>query len=116
MQKGKIPPHGKALADLQRQGLRPNNSIYIFAGLLAWQKAAAFSYTHPERTLCLPPWQSPANYHWPVRDCCVLIFDTLGSDVDYIDSIAACVFRDGAQTVRFIQNNFNLIIYDKDPS
>lgn len=116
MEQRKIPPYGKSLRDLQRQGLRPANDIYVFTGLRAWQKSHCFALMYPERLLCLPPWQDPTTFLFPVKGCSILIHDTLASDMDYIDSLASAVFTEGATAVRFISQDFKLIIYNKDMS
>ena len=118
MDRLEIPPYGKQLFDLQKQGLRPVNSVYIFAGLRAWAKTAAFQISHPDTALCLPPWRHPHEFHWPVRDCEVLIVDTLASDQEYIDWMAEAAFRDGdgAGKIYFISQDFEFTKYDKELS
>lgn len=116
MYTGKIPPYGHALHSLQKQGLKPSNDVYIFAGLRAWTKAENFSQRYPERVLCMPPWRDPGEYHWPVKQCAILIIDTLSCDTEYIDLIAVNAFREGATAIRAISQNFLLTIYDKEMS
>lgn len=104
------------MLDLQKKRMRPHNSVYVFSGLRAWEKTAGFQMCHPGRALCLPPWLDPYEFHWPVMDCSVLVHDTLGSDLEYIDCMAEAAFRDGAASVHFIQQDFNCIKYDKEMS
>lgn len=116
MHKGQLPPYGYALYRLQQRGLRPTNSVYVFAGLRAWAKSASFQDSHPGTALCLPPWRHPHEFHWPVKDCAVLIHDTLASDLEYIDWMAEAAFRDGARIVHFISQDFKFSKYDKEQS
>lgn len=116
MEYRKILPYGKPLDNLLRNGYRPSNDVLVFAGLKAWEKSKSFSISYPERVVCMPPWQSPDEYKWPVAHCSVLIIDTLACDPEYIDLIAMNAFREGATVVRAISQNFHLTFYDKDMS
>ncbi len=114
MQKVKIPPYGWALHQLQRNGLRPSNDVYVFIGNKAWQKAKEFSSIYPKRIMMIPPWLSANDYNWPVKACAVLIFDTGYAEIDYVDEIAKRLFKEGASHVRSVDTDFKLTIHQKD--
>ena len=110
----KLPPYGKRLYDLQCQNQHPSNSINLFIGNHAWQKGEAFSRMYPARTLILPPWFSPNEYHWPVNQCDILIFDTGYAEEEYLDELAICLYQSGANIIRYIAPDFSLTIYHKE--
>jgi hypothetical protein len=112
----KVPPFGHRLSKLLASGFRPQNDVLVFAGLRAWYKAKSFSISYPERVLCIPPWADPEQFYWPVQQCSVLVIDTLACELEYIDQIAGCVFREEAQIVRSISQNFQLTTYHKEMS
>lgn len=110
----KLPPYGKPLFELQKNSCRPKDSIYLFIGNKAWQKGESFSISIPERLLILPPWNDPNEYHWPVKECDVLIFDTGYAEVSYIDDLAFNLYQHNAQIVRSVSPDFILTVYHKE--
>ena len=108
----KLPPYGKALHELQLQGLRPQNSINIFVGQGAWQKGQNFSISYPERTLVLPAYQCPSLFEWPVNECDVLIVDTGYCEKDYLNDIAFYLYQNKAEIVRCIPPELTLVIFN----
>lgn len=114
MEKKKIPPFGWPLFNLIKKGLRPKNDVLLFIGNYAFKKGRSFSINSPMRTLVLPPWLPSEHYYWPVKQCDVLIFDTGYAEINYVENIVCCLFKDEANVVRFISPNQNLTIYKKD--
>lgn len=113
MQK-KIAPFGKPLNDLITSGNKPDNSVYLFMGENAWEKGRGSAVSRPTRTLILPPQESPHYYHWPVKDCDILIFDTSNSYESRVEELVACLFKDGAEIVRYVSSDFKLTVFKKD--
>lgn len=110
----KLPPYGRPLADLIKKGFRPNNDINLFIGNKAWQKGNSFSITCPTRTLVLPPWLSPFDYHWPVKQCGILLFDTGYADKTYLEDLIYCLFKNEAASIYLVFPQFSSIFYKKD--
>ncbi len=110
----KIPPFAKELYKLQKQGLRPIGSVYLWIGNQAWHKGKNFAFTYPSRCLVLPPWESPDAYIWPVKQCDILIFDTGYAELDYVDELAASLYQFEADIVRYISPTHVLSVYHKE--
>lgn len=110
----KLPPFGKPLAELQRQGLRPSNSINLFIGNRAWKKGADFSYSYPTRTLILPPWLAADKYHWPVNQCEILIFDTGYAEKQYVEELVFYLFKDNAEKIYLSSCDHKLTVYKRN--
>ena len=110
----KIPPYGKSLFELQKKGLKPNNSVYVWIGLNAWIKGRVFSNSMPNRTLVLPPWESAIKYDWPVKDCDVLIQASPYADQDYIEETVYYLYKHDAEIVRAVSGDFTLTVYHKE--
>lgn len=108
----KLPPFGKYLSGLLKSGQYPTNDVYIFIGLNAWESASDFQLSRPG-TLCLPPYELPERYIWPVVNCDILIFDT-SCDEAYVENVALCLLCNGANIVRYISPDNQLSIYKKD--
>lgn len=109
----KLIPYGNHLHQLQLNNQIPTNDVYVFIGDNAWDKAKAFHQMRPT-TLCLPPKHLPFNYDWPVKGCDVLVFDTSIFNEDYIEDIILCLFKDGANIVRYISTDDQLTVFKKD--
>ncbi len=107
-----LPPYGQRLQAYLQQGLIPKNSIFLFLGLQAWQKAKAFNNT--QVVLLLPPNHSPYNYQWPVQKCSVLAFDTGGLAPNTIEQTAHALLLAGALSVHMVLFDYRLIIYRRD--
>lgn len=112
-------PYGKILNNLQKQQLRPANSVYLWTGSKGRQQAYESSICRPQRTLWLPHWDLPDDYWWPVKGCDILLIDTGqpdGSDSEekYIERIVVHLYRYGAAVVRSISPSYNLTIYHKE--
>lgn len=115
MQKLKTLPYGKPLTDLQNSGFKPaNNAIYVWIGINAWKKGAAFSISYPTRNLVLPPYESPFIYHWPVKECDILLYDTGNCDDDYIEEIAYCLLQSDANKVHYISPDYEFKYFHKE--
>jgi hypothetical protein len=110
----KVPPYGKPLFSLQQKNLKPNNSVYIWLGNDAWQKGRNFSISMPTRTLIIPPWECPSFYHWPVKQCDILIFDTGYAELEYVEDLVICLYKAKADIVRFISPSNELTVYHKE--
>ena len=110
----KIPPFGKSLFALQQKHLKPISSVYLWIGDKAWQKGKAFSPSRPVTNLILPPWECPTTYLWPVKDCDVLILETSFADLEYVEDLVYCLYSAGAEIVRLIKVNDQLIVYHKE--
>lgn len=106
-----LPPYGAPLAIAIAQGKVTSNDIYLFCGWRAWHKSTAFHRSRP--VLCLPPWEWPTQYKWPVRYCPVLIFDTGGSEQEYLDQLASTLYYHGASNIRVVSPDFELCCYTK---
>ncbi len=110
----KIPPYSKKLGALQKQGLCPFNSVYLWIGRDAWTKASKLYKQMPERTMVLPPWESADIYEWPVEGCDILIFDTSGAPQDYVEELVCCLYEHNAKIVRYLPRDKSLIVYHKE--
>lgn len=110
----KLPPFGKALEDLQSQGKAPTDTINVWIGNKAWEKGTGFAKSMPTRTLVLPPWEDPESYYWPINGCDMLIHDTGFAELDYLKDLAYCLYRDGADIVRCLTPDFQLIVFHKE--
>lgn len=110
----KLPPFGAKLAQLLSQGLKPSNDVYLFIGNKAWAKGNNSTLMRPTRTLILPPWLSASTYEWPVRQCDILIIDTGFAEPPYIEHLTYCLYKDGADIVRFVSPDFELTVYHKE--
>lgn len=110
-----IPPFGKPLYDLIKEGCRPKNSVYLFIGKNAWQRGRSSAVMRPTRTLILPPDENPINYDWPVIQCDILIFDTGECTEHYIDLLVFQLLKNNADVVRCIAPDFTYFgTYKKD--
>jgi hypothetical protein len=99
----KLPPFGKPLKDLLLKRTPPTNSIYLYIGEHAWKKGRNAAHTYaPDRTLILPPGDSPKLYYWPVFNLDILIIDTSGCDESLIESLMDELMKYGAEVVRYI--------------
>lgn len=105
----KLAPYSKYLIE----NLSPKNDVYLFIGRSAWQKAQAFQVCRPG-TLCLPAYEDPSTYIWPVENCDILIFDTSFCDMDYIEDLAQCLFTHNANIVRYVSFEGFLTTYKKE--
>lgn len=106
----KLPPFGKYLANLDYP---PKNDVYIFIGCNAWKDATDFQISRPG-TMCLPPYHDPSQYKWPVSNCDILVFDTGYCDDNYVEDLALCLLINGANIVRYVDTEQQLIIYKKE--
>jgi|SRR5579859_1064062 hypothetical protein len=109
----KLPPFGKYLYCLLSEDKSPVNDVYIFIGNKAWEKAKGFQVIRPT-TMCLPITNEPDDFQWPVINCDVLLFDTSLSSEKRIEKLAACLFRDRANIVRYISVDYQLNVFNKD--
>lgn len=103
----KLPPFGKPLYELITANQRPTNSIYLFIGKNAWNAGKASSFSRSERTLVLPPFDSPILYDWPVNECDVLIYDSGDCEERYIEDIVFHLLESQAEIVRCIAPDFS---------
>lgn len=110
----KYPPFSKSLRDLINKGYRPTNDVLIFIGNDAWKQACEKIKSAPERVICLPPWLSPNDFYFPVKECDILIFDTGYAEEDYLIELAERLYDDGANIVRLISPDHKLFIYHKE--
>jgi len=110
----KLPAYSKPLFDLIQSGQRPNNSINVFIGQLAWQKGRVFSVSYPTRTIVLPPWDDPLPFYWPVPTCDVLVHDTGYAETNYLEDLVFSLLRDGASIVRTVSPEFLLTVFHKE--
>ncbi len=113
MERKKFLPYSKPLSELQQRGQIPNNDVYLFIGNHAWRKAKGFAVSYPERTLALPAWFCPGEYHWPVNQCDILIIDTGFAEDDYLNDIAYHLYINGANVVRCITPDDKLLVFRK---
>lgn len=110
----KIPPYGSELFHLQKQGLKPATTIFLWIGNSAWKKAKESVHLRPVSTLLIPPWFCPSTYFWPVNDCRVLIVDTGYAEDNYLNDIAYCLYQGGADVVMCLTHDKNLIVFHKE--
>jgi len=108
----KIVPYGAVLAKLINQGLVPENDVYVFCGLNAWQKAGFFNKCR--LTLCLPPYEDPAIYHWPVKNCEIVLFETGNLETKDIEEIAYHLLQSGASIVRAVNSDDEVAIFRRE--
>lgn len=107
-------PFSKPLTELIAKGYAPTNDVMIFIGNKAWRKGKSFSLSYPERTLALPPWHDPRDYHWPVQECDILIIDTGYPEIDYVNDLVSELYDADASIVRMITHENILKIYNKE--
>ena len=107
-----LPPFGKTLLEWQKQGVRPQNSVYLHAGYNAYARAAKAQASRLG-TICLPPYEDPSGFFWPVWSCDVLIFDRGFSDPEYLNDLAYYLYKCKAAIVRCVTSDFDLLIFDK---
>lgn len=98
----KLPPYGKPLASLLQSGFKPNNDVYVIIGKHAWKKAHGLSISYPQRVLCLPPYECPSVYEWPVKQCDILLVNTGYGHDDYAQDVAFYLYQQGASLVHTI--------------
>ncbi len=110
----KLPPYGKPLHQLLLSNKRPNNSVYLYCGELAWDKGQLSSIARPTRTLALPPRASPLSYIWPVAGCEILFIETSAVMDYYIESIVQTLFDYDADGVQLLSFNLLITSYKKD--
>ena len=108
----KLPPYGKYLDELQKQGIKYNNSVYIFVGENSFKKAQNFQISRPT-TMCLPAYDCPSLYRWPVKDCEILIFDTSFCEEDYLNDLAYYLFEAGASKIVLSTTDFKIITFNR---
>jgi hypothetical protein len=105
----RLPPYGATLAKLLSQGRVPKNDVYCFCGLSAWKKATFFKkYRY---CLCLPPFEDPAIYHWPVKNCAIILFETGNLDTQEIEEIAFHLLKSGAAIVRAVNYDDHVAVF-----
>jgi len=112
----RLPPFAKRLFEIQQRGYRILDTVNVYIGIDSWAKARAMSVTFPLRTLSIPAWLAPELYHWPVNQCDVMICDTSYAEMDYITDLVACLYKDGADVVRYMNlHDFKLFkVFNKD--
>lgn len=111
----KIPPFSKPLKALLESGYKPNNDIYLYTGIKAWEKGKSSSICRPTRTLVLPPFDRPNQYSWPIQGCDILFHDTGGSPEEYIELTAFYLLEYGAEIIRCISMDYSYFAtYKKD--
>jgi hypothetical protein len=110
----KLPPYSKYLYDLQLKNQCPTNSVYLYIGKNAWNKASSFIKCAPDRTIALPAWHSAFSYYWPVQECDMLIWDTSFAEEDYIQELAECLYEYRANIVRYMSSDFIMSVYYKE--
>lgn len=108
----KTIPFGHKLKKSLSTGYKPKDDIYCFCGLNAMDKALAFSKTR--LVLCLPPYEPPSNYYWPVAGCDILLFDTGNLAISDIEETAYVLLSSGASIVRAVTPDYQLIIFRKE--
>lgn len=111
MQHLKLPPYGKPLKDLIDKRFKPDNSIFLYIGREAWDRARKKLISHPNNVLVLPPYNCPTLYDWPVKQCDVLIIDCGYPEQDYIDDLVFCLYNADAEVVRYISPDHKLTVY-----
>ena len=111
----KPPPFGKPLKALLENAQLPTNSVYIYIGNKAWEKGKNSSVMRPNRTLILPPDESPLAYDWPVNGCDILMIETSKLDKYYIEWIVDTLFAYAANRIVLISVEMLSTIYKKDP-
>lgn len=109
----KLPPYSKALFQSIKKGKIPAGFIYLWIGQNGWNIAGQLSEVFPDKTILLPPWLSPFDYMWPVKLCRILIIDTGYANRDYIEELVYCLYKNGAEEVRFLCPEFNLTVFKK---
>jgi hypothetical protein len=108
----KLPPFSKLLFHLLASGQRPLNDVYCFCGYHAWQKAKAFSKY--QFVLCLPPYEDPAIYRWPVKNCDILLFGTGYIEAVYIEEFVYILLKYNARIVRAINSDFEIAVFHRE--
>lgn len=110
----KIPPYGKALFNLQQQGLKPQKTIFLWIGNNAWAKARDTADLRYDRTLLLPAWVCPTGFIWPVKGARVLIVDTGYAEPEYLNDLVFCLYQNGAEIIFCNTPDANLIVFHKE--
>jgi hypothetical protein len=112
--KCKLPPFSKPLYELIKSGRLPENSVNVWIGNKAWDMGKSFSISYPKWTITLPPWNDPYYYIWPVRGCDVIIWDTGYAEDDYVEDLAYCLLREGANKALYSSPEYKLTIYNRE--
>lgn len=107
-----LPPFGYVLLEWQKQGVRPQDSVYVMSGYSAIARATDWQRRR-QGTLCAPPYEDPGNFFWPVKSCDVLVFDRGFSDPEYLNDLAYYLYKYQASKVRCVTSDFDLIVFDK---
>lgn len=110
----KIPPFSNHLKDFLQSGQIPDNNVFMYIGIYAWDKGKSSSICRPSRTIVLPPSHSPLSYEWPVEKCDILIIETSQQTQQYIEDIVQTLFFYEANKVSLISYDFYLTTYKKD--
>jgi len=110
----KLPPYGKPIKALLQTGIVPKNDIYIYVGEYAWDKGKKSYKTKPDRTLILPPTDSPQQYEWPVKGCDIIIIETSQLPNELLEDIVYVLFIYGAKQVITISKDLRNTFYEKD--
>jgi hypothetical protein len=110
----KLPPFGKPLKALLDEGKFPNNAVYLYTGNNAWRSGSNTVISRPNRTLILPPNESPFDYDWPVNGCDILLIETSKQSKDYRETLAMVLLSAGANKIVCITKDLPSPIYKKE--
>ncbi len=109
----KIPPYGKELHQFLQKGDPLKESIFLWIGVYAWDRARYFaeiSFT----SILIPPWDDPFDYYFPVLKSTVLLIDTGWAAEDYIADLVFCLFECGASSIIYLSPDLNLTTFHKE--
>lgn len=90
----KLPPFA-----LQQKAKRPQNGLWVFAGVNAWERARADQDKPSRLATLLPLHQDPTAYRWPVSGDEVVIIHTGGESPEALRALAAVLVQQGALLV-----------------
>jgi hypothetical protein len=109
----KLPPYGKQLLNSIALGENLTSTIYIYIGWNAWSRAKK-SYNDGDLTLCIPPYQCPTLYHYPVSNCNTVILSTPEIEDDYLEDLILSLYKFKANMVAVITGDNELLLFKKD--
>lgn len=109
----KLPPFGKELSQIISSGKKPKTAVYVYVGFNAWTRAKK-SYNDGDLVLCIPPYECPTLYHYPVSNCNIVILSTPEIEDEYLEDLILCLYNFKANMVAVITGNNELLLFKRD--
>ena len=112
MTRHKTPPYARLIVDMHRDKMKPDNTITIHLGKLAWHKCKA-QEEGPNYHILLPPGEDPNAYQWPVNENDVIIMCWEWQDGPTIRDLTKKVLDSGASFVVVMNPDFTSTRFDQ---